>query len=63
MTKYPASESRVRSLALGRRHRHDVGMRGDMRFDDLLGPCHRVGITQTIDRIGLDEILLVRTTD
>src|SRR5262249_34211991 len=47
-------------LTLRRGNRHEVGLRGDMRLDDGLRLRYRVGIAVTIDRVGLDEILLIR---
>ena len=38
----------MRRLTLGRRHRHDVGPRRDVRFRDLFRARHRVGIAVAV---------------
>src|SRR6266446_5771258 len=49
----------VGRLPLCGRNRHQRGLRGDMRSDDLFGLGHCVRIAEAIDPVGFDQILLI----
>ena len=50
----------VSSLAFSGRNGHQIGMGLDVRLDDRFGLRHRVSVAVAVDRVGLDEIALVR---
>src|SRR6476469_9260551 len=54
----PPSRSAVGGLTLLRVDRHQLGVRGLMRLDDLLRLGHRVRVAIAVDLVGLDQDLL-----
>ena len=51
---------RVRRLTFGGGDGHQRRLRRDVCLNDRFGLRHRIGVAETVDRIGLDQVLLVR---